>query len=466
MIWCEGMRAKRQWPRNALAVVTIAVTACGAEAQDNAKPQSIWEQNTFSGDWNGLRTALSSQGVDLTLQYIGEGLDVASGGLYQQSSYEGRLEFSADADFEKFTGWRGASARITLFNIHNGGRNVADNVGSLAGPSNIDALPSTRLFDVWFQQNFFDERLSVRIGQLGIDLTNFTSTTSGGLINGTFGWPSIFASNMINGGPAYPLAAPGVRVAVKAADELTMLAAVLSGDPAGPNCTNDPQVCNSHGTTFSFAGGALVMSELQYAINQGKKPMGLPGVYKIGFWYETTEFPDQRYGVNAAGAVVLLSDPMVAGPLNHRGNWGIYGVVDQTVWQQEERSLSLFVRGSISPSDRNLITYYVDGGAGIKSLFMTRPHDVLTFGVAYAKIGHDAVAADQDALAANGPPSFIRDYELVFELGYAFQIAPWWIVQPDCQYIIHTGGNVANPDNLTVPVNDAMIIGVRSTFTF
>ena len=194
--------------------------------------------------------------------------------------------------------------------------------------------------------------------------------------------------------------------------------------------------------------------------------MGLPGVYKIGFWYETTEFPDQRYGVNAAGAVVLLSDPMVAGPLNHRGNWGIYGVVDQTVWQQQERSLSLFVRGSISPSDRNLITYYVDGGAGIKGFFMTRPHDVLTFGVAYAKIGHDAVAADQDALAVNGPPSFVRDYELVFEMSYALQIAPWWIVQPDFQYIIHTGGNVANPDNLTVPVNDATIIGVRSTFTF
>ena len=194
--------------------------------------------------------------------------------------------------------------------------------------------------------------------------------------------------------------------------------------------------------------------------------MGLPAVYKIGFWYETAAFPDQRYGVNGAGAVVPLSDPTVAGPLNHRGNWGVFGLIDQTVWQQQKRSLSLFVRGSLSPSDRNLIAYYVDGGAGIKGLFEARPDDVLTFGVAYAKIGHDAIAADQDALAANGPPSFIRDYELVFEVSYALQVAPWWIIQPDFQYIIHPGGNVADPNNPDVTIGDAVLAGLRSTFTF
>jgi porin len=448
-----------------LAAATILGSGSAATAAEK-RPASIWEQETFSGDWNGARTVLSDNGFDLTLQYIAEGFSVLSGGIDSRGSYEGRLEFSANADFEKFMGWRGASAHITLFNIHNGGWNVADNVGSLADPTNIDALPTTRLFNVWFQQNFFDDRLSVRIGQLGVDLYSFTSDTSGGLLNGTFGWPSIFASNIINGGPAYPLAAPGVRVAVKAADELTVLATVLSGDPAGRNCNDDPQVCNSHGTTFSFAGGTLAIGELQYAVNQGDQPMGLPGVYKIGFWYETAEFPDQRYGVNGAGAVVPLSDPTVAGPLNHRGNWGMFGMIDRTVWQQQARSLSLFVRGSLSPSDRNLITYYVDGGAGIKGLFTARPDDVLTFGVAYAQISRDAVAADQDALAANGPPSFIRDYELVFEVSYALEVAPWWIIQPDFQYIIHPGGNVADPNNPDVTIRDAVIAGLRSTFTF
>jgi len=37
-------------------------------------------------------------------------------------------------------------------------------VGAIADPSNIEALPSTRLFTSWFQQNFYDDKVSLRIG--------------------------------------------------------------------------------------------------------------------------------------------------------------------------------------------------------------------------------------------------------------------------------------------------------------
>ena len=240
---------------------------------------------------------------------------------------------------------------------------------------------------------------------------------------------------MINGGPAYPLATPGIRVLTKLSEEMTVSAAVLSGDPAGSNCNDDPQVCNRHGTTFSFTGGVLAIAEVAYAINHGNQAMGLPGVYKLGLGYESADFPDQLYGVSTSGAVVPLADSTVAGPLNHNGNWGIYSAIDQTIWQEQERSVNLFVRGSVSPYDRNLISYY-------------------------------AVAADQDALAVNGPPQPIRDHEMVFEVTYTLQVAPWWIIQPDFQYIIHPGGNVANPDNPNVTVGNAAIAGLRSTFTF
>jgi hypothetical protein len=40
---------------------------------------------------------------------------------------------------------------------------------------------------------------------------------------------------------------------------------MFSGNPAG-DCPpdEDPQACDPHGTTFSFTGGALFMSEIQY----------------------------------------------------------------------------------------------------------------------------------------------------------------------------------------------------------
>lgn len=454
---CSECKARR-----ALVSLLMAATALVAapRAQAAHQPKSIWEQERLTGDWGGARAALKQRGVDITLNYIGEIFNVLSGGLFKSPSYEGRAEFSVDTDLQKLIGWTDAATHVTVFDIHNSGYHVAEHVGSIGDPSNIDAYPTLRLFTAWFEQSF-GERFSVRIGQLAGDDEFFTSDTASGLINGTFGWAGILAANMTNGGPAYPLATPGVRVQVKPSDQLTVLAAVFSGDPAGPNCNDDPQRCNAHGTTFSFYGGSLWMGETQYAINAA----GLPGVYKLGGWYATTNFADQRFGVDSTGAVLTLADPSMPDPILYGGNWGIYGVVDQMVWRGPASSLNVFVRGGASPSDRNLLSYYVDGGAGIKGLLPGRPDDVLTFGVAYAKISRDPVALDQDTLAINGPPYAVRDYELVLEASYFVQIAPWWTVQPDVQYIVHPNGG-QNPDDPTLTHGHAFVGGIRSTITF
>lgn len=423
-------------------VVGVALLALPPAA--GSQPRSIWEQETLTGDWGGTRPALKDRGIDVSMTYIGEVFDVLSGGLARRASYEGRFDLTVDADLDKLLGWQGASASFTVFQIHSSSRNVAENVGSLADPSNIDALQTTRLFSAWVQQNFLDDRISLRVGQLGFDAESFTSATSGGLINGTFGWATVLAANMISGGPAYPLAAPGARLAIKPADNITVIGAILSGDPAGPNCNDLPQVCNRYGLTFSFSGGALLIGEVQYAVNAGKQTQGLPGTYKAGYWRETTSFPDQRF------AAVM-----------HDGNWGVYGIADQMVWRGDASSLNLFLRAGMSPSDRNLISWYVDGGFGIKGPLAGRPDDVLTFGVAYQKISPDAVAADRDAGLA-----VIRSNEVVFELSYQAQIAPWWVLQPDIQYIVHPGGNVPHPDNPLLPVKNATVIGLRSTMKF
>ena len=445
----------------------LASQISDAQAEDAGKPPSIWDQDTLTGDWGGARTALHDKGIDVTINYINEILGVVSGGIDRRASYEGRLETSVDTDLDKLIGWKGASTHATFYEIHNAGHvTAADNVGSIADPSNIDALATGRLFTAWFQQNAFDDRVSLRIGQLAADDEFLISPTASNLINGTFGWAGIMAADMPSGGPAYPLATPGARLAVKPTDQLTVLASVFSGDPAGKDCNDIAQACNRHGTTFSFSGGALWIGELQYAVNQDKNSLGLPGVYKLGGWYETADFADQHFGLDGAGATVSLADPTVAGPLNHSGNGGVYAVADQMVWRAGEQSLNLFARGGVAPSDRNLVSYYVDGGAGFKGLLPGRANDTLTFGFAYAKISRDAAALDQDLLAINGPPQPIRDYELVFELNYALQLANWWTVQPDLQYIIHPGGNVPDPNNPAATVQDAFIVGIRSTIKF
>jgi porin len=462
---CGRARAKLRWLPSVIAAASIAV-ASNAQAEQKSKPRSIWEQETLTGDWGGARTALKDKnGIDITLAYIGETMAVLSGGLHRRASYEGRGELSVDTDLQKLIGWTGGSTHVTVFNIHNGSWfNAADNVGSITDVSNIDARATTRLFTAWYEQSF-RERFSVRIGQIAGDGEFFTSDTAGGLINGTFGWANIFGSNMISGGPAYPLATPGVRVQVKASEHINVLAAVFSGDPAGSNCHDVPQKCNPYGLKFSFTGGTLSMGELQYAINTDKKATGLTGVYKLGGWYATTRFPSMRYGIDKTSAVVSLGVDDTADPIQLRTDWGLYGVADQMIWRGAESSVNLFARGGFSPTQRNFISYYVDGGIGFKGPISGRPDDMLTFGVAYVKISPEVTGVDQDALAFNGPPYAIRRSETVYELSYIAQIAPWWMIQPDLQYIVQPNGG-QNADDPTLTVKNAFVVGIRSTIKF
>jgi porin len=450
-----------------LLAAALSVATLDAQAE-----QGLWAREKLTGDWGGARSALADRGVVVTLDYIGETLSVLSGGLRRGTSYEGRLDGIVNTDLEKLIGWRGGSTHVRAFQIHKYRQNAADLVGSIADPSNIDATSTTRLFTAWFQQDF-GKAGSFRIGQLAADDEFLTSTTAGGLINGTFGWATMVAANLPSGGAAYPLATPGARLQVNLNESFSLLAGAFAGDPASRRCYDDnpdanPQVCNKHGTTFSFHGGTFWIGEAQYQANQEKDATGLAAAYKLGAWYHTgNKFADQRFGDDGTGTGTIVSlalEPPL--PLNHSGNWGIYGVIDQMLWRGNGRSISVFVRAGASPSDRNLISRYIDGGVGFKGLFASRPDDTLTLGVAHSKISKDAAALDNDILALNGPPFPIRNAETVFEASYIMQLAPWWTLQPDVQYIRRPGGNVPDPNNGSKTVGNATIIGARTTINF
>lgn len=450
-------------PHRMLGLVLLGLTwGSGTLASDTA----IAEREKLTGDWGGARPALQQRGIDIGINYIGETLSILSGGLQRGTTFEGRLEVSIETDLEKFAGWTGARAHIRGFQIHNAnGQNAADYVGSLADPSNIDALATTRLFTAWFEQDF-GKAGSIAIGQLAVDDYFLVGRTAGGLINGTFGWATLASANLPSGGPAYPLSAPGVRLKINATDNFSVLAAVMSGDPAGKNCNEpNPQICNKHGTTFSFSGGALWTFGLEYEANREKDSTGLAAAYKLGGWYHTGNFADQRFGVDAAGNTITLAlEP--GAPLNHRGNWGIYGIIDQMLWRHGPASVSIFTRAGLVPSDRNLVSWYVDGGIGFKGLVPGRADDTLTFGFAHSHISKHAAALDRDILSLNGAPYPIRNAETVFELSYIIQLAPWWTLQPDLQYIVRPGGNVSDPLDPGRPVGNALVIGARTSLAF
>jgi porin len=418
-----------------------------AAAAEPAEAEPAAENKPLGGDLGGLRPALGAAGIELGISYIGETFGTLTGGVKRGVVYEGQFGMSLDVDLDKLAGWPAAKAHVNAIDIH--GRGPSANLlgGNLMTVSNIEALPTVRLYTLWLEQGLFDDRVSLRVGQIAGDNEFIISNTAGALINGTFGWPLLTAADTTGGGPAYPLPQPGVRLQVKPAPDLTVRGAVFSGNPRGQGCVDNPQICNPHGTTFSLSGGTLWLGELEFAANADKAAAGLPGTYKLGAWRETGAFPDQFNGA-----------------LTHPGDWGIYGIADQMVWRRpgtEDQGLSVFMRMGGAPSDRNLVSWYADGGFGFKGVLADRPDDVLTLGIAFGQISGDASAADRLA----DPLTPVRDHEAVVELNYSARIAGGWTLQPDLQYVIHPGGNVASPTG-SGSVGNALVLGLRTTFAF
>ena len=306
------------------------------------------------------------------------------------------------------------------------------------------------------------------MGQIAADDEFLISPTATNLINSTFGYATILAADQLQGGPVYPLATPGIRLQLKPTEEIAFLSAVFSGAPAGADCVGLPQQCNplrhdvQHQRRRAVHGGAAIRDQ------PGQGRQGDARHLQAGRLVRDHELRGSAFRPRRDRVPVSLASPASAFPLTHQGNWGIYGVADQMVWRAQKgpQSLNAFLRAGASPSDRNLVASYVDGGLGLKAPLPGRDDDVLTFGIAYSKISPDAAALDLDTQVFTGAFFPVRDREIVLELDYSLQLAPWWTIQADLQEIVHPGGNVPDPLNPAQPIRDAFVVGARSTIKF
>ena len=280
--------------------------------------------------------------------------------------------------------WPGASFYAEGYQIS--GRGLSRNaVGNLLAVSTIEALPSTRLLDLWFQQEFHDRQVSLRVGQIALDDEFYISQYSANFINSTFGCPDILSTDLPSGGPCYPFAVPGVRLRGAPATGLTLSVVVFNGNPAPPG-PGDPQVRNSSGTNFLIGeGGSLALAEIGYSFGAEPDLPNPPNDVKLGAWYHTADFPDLRRDTLGRS----LADPTTNGTAAiHHGDFGLYMVLDQMLWQPPDpatRGLAGFLRVGGAPGDRNVISLEVDAGLTYKGLFSGRQTDLI--GVAGATAG-------------------------------------------------------------------------------
>jgi porin len=435
-------------------------------------PTGLWERSNLLGDIGGVRPWLSTYGVTFGMQETSEYLTNLSGGINRRGDYDGLTQLSISVDTDKAFGMPGGTFNVSALQIH--GRNLsAKTLQALQGVSGIEADASTRLWELWYQQTLFDGKADIKIGQQSLDQEFITSQYASNFMNLTFGWPVLPSVDLPSGGPAYPLSAVGVRARVHPTDSLTWLGGVFDGNPAGQTFNvGDPQQLNASGTNFNLHNGAMFITELQYAVNQppsdpkAAQPDGLPGTYKIGAWYNSQSFLDQQYASNGAALASPLSNG-IAQP--HRGDYSFYAVADQMVWRpsaDSPRSLGVFARAMWAPGDRNPISLGINAGVALKAPFAGRDNDVAGLAVGYAKISNGAIGSDLNTAAYTTPGYPIRSAETVFEATYIYQVAPWWQVQGDLQYVLHPSGGIPNPNNPGQTVGNETVVGIRTNITF
>ena len=270
-----------------LPALFLAATVGASSVRAEDEPVTGVPEDSIASTlpYDAARASLAASGISYSLNYVGEYYNVTSGGLSRGSTFNGLVDFATDVDLEKLVGWKGGTLHANVYYIHGEGP-TTKRIGNIFAVSNLEALETFRLDELWFEQALLEDKLKIKLGALAADTEFFISDTAGAFLNGTFGWAGILASNMIQGGPAYPLTSMGARLQYDPNDNLTVMAAIYNGSPADP-FADDAQEDNKHGTDFRFGDSALMIVEGAF-----KYEAGLPGTLKLGGW---KQFNDDFY---------------------------------------------------------------------------------------------------------------------------------------------------------------------------
>jgi len=382
------------------------------------QPTAADFSDKLTGNWGGLRTKLDNAGVDVGADLILEGFDNFQGGLdtrHLVGSTTFDLNFTFD--LEKLANLRGGEFYIDLED-HAFRNPTTALVGDAQVFDKLNASPYLQIFEVWYQQKLFNDKLRLKIGK--VDANSEFSVIDNGLSflnSSTQVTPTIFMM------PTTPDPMPSINAFITPVDWFFAGFGAYYANRADQFGDLVDHPSRIQPTQF----GAFLIAEagIQW---QTTEVLDFPGNLKVGAWGDTGTF--QKFD----GA-------------QQSGTQGIYAVLDQTLYQPTDRADSgrgvrTFLDYGLTQSDINPIDQSIGGGFTDTGPDVGDPNDVLGVGAQYAH------------LSAQGRPKF--PYELAIEAFVKHQFAPGVMFQPDLQYILHPAGNLP----------DAIVLTLRVEFDF
>jgi porin len=354
-----------------------------------------------------------------------------SGGITRDFDYTGLFDFGLDLDFETMFGAKG------LFLHASGswasGQDLSQDVGSLAPVNAVFSGDAIRLFELYLEQQLFDDTLSVRAGRLsvgweyGLEYDVFTQYLSAAFRLNVFALDDNDENFSV-----IPFANWGARVRYTPNEHWRFQFSFMNGYP------RDFADDQYNGTLFDFepGQGAFFIAEGSYqwahtSAERKARPGRMPGRVTLGAYYDTGTFPY----VDGSGRTASTL-------------FNVYGIVRQKVWEPEpgdERGLDLWTSLVVGGREEIVsVQVFWSGGALWTGPLAFRPDDTVAVGFASSWVS--------DGLAGSA------DNETVLELSYNWNVSEQLTITPDFQYIVNPGGNGA--------VADAVLLGALFYLTF
>lgn len=423
-------------------------------------PFGVFQKENLFGEILGTRPSLENKGVTITGQLVNDMLWNTMGGISPGGADDGLLQFGAEIDLEKAIGLPGGTFKNTWFWLY--GRNPSGFVGDVNSVSGISGNPAFRCYELWYEQNLtiseVADAVSLRGGLMGLDAEFCIPEPALLFVNGTFAFPALMSQNLANSGPQYPMATPGVRLALHPFSWLRLRGAITQANPFS-------QSENLHNFNWNFgpSGGLLSMNEAEVAWGEALAARVLPGKVKAGFWIQNGPSPTlpEQWSFGPPSSVAYCT--------------GFYGLVEQVLYRPEEKErptgakkavlpskevaddvpkkgLESYFRVGFSPQPASPLSIYTDAGLVYTGLLPMRPEDKLGLAFCYGEVSQSYRSLG-NSQGIPGP-----SFESVVELTYSLRLTPCIALQPDIQYVLHPGGSRQN--------GNALVAGFRAIVDF
>jgi len=346
--------------------------------------------------------------------------------------YTGSYDVGVTTDLQRLFGIDGASLYTHLEGFWPKTQGINDgSVGSFYGV-NGDAMPrdAAVITEMWYQQDLFEDTLSVRVGKMDItggfecsgcpvsfDCSRYANDETQQFLN----------SALVNNPTIpFPFGTLGIAVHYTPVEDWYISA-------SASDATGDYRETGFN-TAFDSEDNLFYIMETGITPRFDSARGPLQGAYRVGAWYQPETLDD---------------DDEVA----YRDNAGTYLSLDQLIIkenddQDDQQGLGTFFRLGYADPTKNAMSQFYSTGLSYQGLIYGRNDDVLAAGIG------------QGYFSNHFSEDYTSDSETVYEVFYNAQVSKWMTLTPSIQYVADPAetGDAAS--------KDALIIGLRAQMVF